>query len=192
VFAGGHPIQGRACQHVDVLDFWIAYPEAAHRAGGHCCLHSQGYCPAARGLDDGKLLHGFLHGQATGRRTQSAVAVEPAGDSVAAERDHATAIVVHLDDQRIKDAVELPGQFVGTTPRPELAQQGLGQRRKARDVGKQRRATHAVRHVLTCCHGVATVYGNIGLQYFHNSPLFAGGSRSTTIVIIPWLQGGMQ
>ena len=109
------------------------------------------------------------------KMSKPAVAVKPAGDGIATEAHYTAAVVMHLGDHRIIDAVELPGQLVGAAPGAERLYQGLGQRREARDVGEQDCAMRAVWRVLTSGHGMATVYGNIGTQIFQPlSPLTRG------------------
>jgi hypothetical protein len=76
-----------------------------------------------------------------GRR--SSVVVEPTGDRITAEADHAAAIAIHLGDQRIVDLVELTSQLLGAAPLAKRAHQRLGEWRKAGDIGEQHRTACA-------------------------------------------------
>ena len=89
-------------------------------------------------------LHRLLHRERAGGRARAVVAVEPAGDRVAAEVDDVAAEAVELGDDGVEDEVEAGGQLLGAALRPELGGERLRQRREAGDVGEERRAVHAV------------------------------------------------
>ena len=132
-------------EHVDQLDLRIADDEAARIAHGDGDLHREP--DAGRAGRDllADHLHRLLHRERAGGRARAVVAVEPARDRVAAEVDDVAAEAVELGDDGVEDEVEAGGQLLGAPLRPELGGERLRQRREPRDVGKERRAVHAVR-----------------------------------------------
>ena len=125
-------------QHVADLPIGIADLKAAGGARGdrHLDPDGDGH-PAGRG-DVGKLLHRRLNRDGARDRMEPRRVVEPAGDRVAAERNHAAAKAMDLADQRRVHAIHLPRDFLGAPLQPELARERLRQRREAGDVGGQR------------------------------------------------------
>ena len=69
-----------------------------------------------------------LHRERAGGRARAVVAVEPAGDRVAAEVDDVAAEALELGDERVEDAVQMGGQLLGAALRAELVGERLGQR----------------------------------------------------------------
>ena len=90
------------------------------------------------------MLHRLLYGQAAGGGAAAIVAVKPAGDGIAGKPQYAAAVAMYLIDEGIVHQVKLIGEFLRATFEAQLFEQGGGQRCKAGDVGKERRATGAV------------------------------------------------
>ncbi len=120
--------------------------------------------------------HRTLHGQRAGGRARAVVAVDPAGDRVAAEVDDVAAEAVELGDERVEDAVEVRRQHLGATLRAQLVGQRLGQRREARDVGEQRCAVDRLRYLAARRERAPAVTGNVGVRVVE-----AGVSRARSI-----------
>jgi hypothetical protein len=99
---------------------------------------------ALRRLDPPRRLRGALHVEGAADGPGSVVAVEPAGDGVAAEVDDLTAVREQVADDRLVDAVEVRVELLGPPSRPVRGHERLGQRREPGDVGEQPGAAHAV------------------------------------------------
>ena len=120
--------------------------------------------------------HRTLHGQRAGGRARAVVAVDPAGDRVAAEVDDVAAEAVELGDERVEDAIEVRRQHLGAALRAQLVGQRLGQRREARDVGEQRRAVDGLRYLAARRERAPAVTGNVGVRVVE-----AGDSRARSV-----------
>ena len=70
--------------------------------------------------------------------------VEPAHDGIAREVNHAPAVTLHFGDERVVDAAEVFGHFLGAAPRAQHFTQGFRQRGEARNIGKERGSGGAV------------------------------------------------
>src|SRR4051794_39668588 len=117
----GQPAKHRTSQNIDQLNVWIANQEAPHWAGRHCDLDRQRDTSTRWGFNRREVAQRLLHRQSTGSGTQRGRSwelgvrnwelsgrvrppspisqlptpiVEPACDRVAAEADHATAILL--------------------------------------------------------------------------------------------------
>ena len=150
-------------EDVDPLHGGIADLEAAGRPDGDGDLDREVDRRACRSNHDPGPLHRRLHRQRAGRRAHAVVAVEPAGDRVAAEVDDVTAEAVELLDEGVKDAVQLGRQLLRAALRSQLLAQRFGQRREARDVGEERRAAHPVRNLDPRGERAPAVAGDVGL-----------------------------
>ncbi len=119
VLGGGQQVDQAPGEDVDPLHVRVADEEAPRRADGHRDLHRQPH-PGAAGRDDllQPLLHRLLHRQRAGGGARAVVAVDPAGDRVAAEVDDVAAVAVQVLDQRVEDAVEVGGQLLGAALGP--------------------------------------------------------------------------
>jgi hypothetical protein len=70
--------------------------------------------------------------------------VEPAGDGVAGEADHAAALAGDGRGERDIDRIDLLSEGLDAGAAPQYVGKRLGQRREAGDVGEQRSAAGAV------------------------------------------------
>lgn len=160
-----HPFEGGPDQHVHHQEEGIAHEEAARRTGGDGHLDAQRDGSARRGAQGGEARHGFLHNQGGGdgpRRGRPLGLIEPAGDGVADEGDDAAAEMVERADQIGKDGIDGLQKGLGAARSAELVGKGLRQRRKARDIGKERRAIGAVGKGAALGQGCAAVDRDIG------------------------------
>jgi len=77
---------------------------------------------------------------------RAVIAVEPARDGVAAEKDDLTAEAMELLDQSVKYPVQVLRQLFGPAVRAKLGCERLGQRGEAGDVCEKCRTVNAVGH----------------------------------------------
>jgi hypothetical protein len=71
--------------------------------------------------------------------------LQPAGDGVAAEADHAAPIAVQLGDQGVVHQVQVADELFSAALRAELAHQRFGQRGETGNIGEQNGARRPVR-----------------------------------------------
>ena len=102
----------------------IADEEAPDGTRGDRDLHAQGNGATGVRPDFGELSHGRLHRQGGSGGAAAIVAVQPAGDRVTAEADHAATIPVQFSDQRVVDPIQVIGEFFGAPSGAQLAGPG--------------------------------------------------------------------
>ncbi len=164
VLGRGQCVDQSPCEDVDELNVRVADEEAPRRPDGDGGLHREAHARAGRRDHLAELAHRLLHREGAGGGARAVVAVEPAGDRVAAEVDDVAAETLELGDERVKDPVQVGGQLLGAALRPELVRQRLGQRREARDVREQRRTANAVGHRGPRGERAPAVAGDVGFQ----------------------------
>ena len=121
VLGVGEPVDQAPGEHVDQLDLGIADDEPARRPDRDRDLERELEATAPpRRRDLALALHRLLHREGAGRRARPVVAVEPAGDRVAAEVDDVAAVAVELGDDGVEDAVQVAGQDLRGALRAEL------------------------------------------------------------------------
>ena len=88
--------------------------------------------------------HRLLHREGAGGGARAIVAIDPAGDRVAAEVDDVPAEPLELGNEGVKDPVQMGSKLLRAALRPEFVGQRLGQRREPGDVREKRGAANAV------------------------------------------------
>ena len=100
-------------ENVDQLHVRITNHEAASSAYRDSNLQLQPHALPAGRDHFVETRHRVLHGERARRRAQAVVAVDPAGDRIAAEVDDATTEAVELGNERVKDAVQVCRDHLG-------------------------------------------------------------------------------
>ena len=160
----GQRIDQAPGKDVDQLYFRIAYEEPPRLPDGHGRLHREADPRACRRDHLAQRLHRSLHFERAGGGARAVVAVEPAGDRVAAEVDDVAAETLDHLDERVEHAIQMGCQLLGAALRAELVGQRLGQRGEARNVREERRAANAVGHRGPRGERVPAVAGDIGFE----------------------------
>ena len=137
LLGGGELVDEPPGEHVDELDLGIADDESPGGADRHRDLHLDPHRgPAGRdGLAAAR--DRVLHREAACGCARAVVAVEPAGDPVAAEIDDVATEAIELVSERLEHAIQVGGQHLCSALRTELGGKRLGERREAGDVGEQ-------------------------------------------------------
>ncbi len=151
-------------KNVHQLNVRIADDEAPCVAHGNRHLQRVSMTRSCAGDDFGHVVHSRLHGDPACRGTGAVVAVDPAGDCIAAEVDDVTAVAIELLDERIEDAIQVEGQALRASLGAELQRQRLGERGETGDVGEQCRPADAVGHVDPGGERASAVAGNVRLE----------------------------
>ena len=158
----GEPVDQAPGQHLDQLDLGIPDDEAPRLADRDRDLEPE-LEDRAGGRDDLALaLDRLQHPEAGGDGIDPVVAVEPAGDRIAAEVDDVAAEAVELGDHGVEDPVQMPGEHLRGALRAELVRERLGDGREAGDVGEERRARDTRRQRLPGGQRATAVAWNIG------------------------------
>ena len=122
---------------LDQLDFRVANKEPPCVPDSQCGLHREpDPCPGGRD-DLAQRSHRSLHFERAGGSARAVVAVEPAGDRIAAEVDDVAAETLDQSDQRVEHPIQVGGQLLGAALRPKDTCQPFGQRGKAGNVGEK-------------------------------------------------------
>ena len=164
VLGCGHLVHQRAGQHVDQLHRRVADHEPLRGAGGDRHLDLQGDRAAAGGAHLAHAGHHLLHREGTAGGQRPVVAVDPAGDGVAAEVDDRATHLVQAADQLVEDGLQDRGEGLCPSLRPQLLGQGLGERGEARDVGEEHRAGAPAVDAAAVVRRPAPVLGDVGLR----------------------------
>ena len=144
LLGGGEPVDEAPGEHVDELDLGIADDESPGGADRHRDLHLDPHRGPA-GCDGlAAARDRVLHREAACGCARAVVAVEPAGDPVAAEIDDVATEAIELVSERFEHAIQVGGQHLCSAPWTELGGKGLRERREAGDVGEQGGAADAV------------------------------------------------
>jgi hypothetical protein len=77
------------------------------------------------------------------------LSIEPAGEGIAGEPDHAAALALDYLNEDIVDCIDAPGQLFDPAPGAELAGEFFGERRKPGNVGEQGCTLNVIRQGLT-------------------------------------------
>ena len=124
----GEPVDQAPGEHLDQLDLGIPDDEAPRLADRDRDLEPE-LEDRAGGRDDLALaLDRLQHPEAGGDGIDPVVAVEPAGDRIAAEVDDVAAEAVELGDDGVEDPVQMPGEHLRGALRAELVRERLGER----------------------------------------------------------------
>ncbi len=164
LFGRGERIDEPPPEDVDQLDVRVAHQESPGRPNGDGGLHREANACAGRRDHLADFAHLLLHRERAGGGARAVVAIDPAGDRIAAEVDDVAAETLESGDKRVEEPVEVGGQLLGAALRAELVRQRFGQRREARDVREQRSTANAVGYRDPRGERVPAVAGDVGLQ----------------------------